>query len=157
MNIDRIRHQYDYHFKLNRIFWDFCVENLVWEQFLQKMDISVGSIRNQLVHLLDVQVRWFKGFGGRPDPGSTDPTQYDSIEKIREMWDEVDTFTQEVLDGLTDADLEKQYYQNMKNWHVLAHVINHGTAHRAQIGAMLRTLGLKPPPQDYIFYVMGRI
>ena len=135
----------------------FCVENLDWEQFLQKMEISVGSIRNQFVHLFDVQERWFKGFGGRPDQGSTDPTQYDSIEKIRERWDEVDTLTQNVLNGLTDVDLEKQYYQNMSNWHVLAHVINHGTAHRAQIGAMLRTLDLKPPPQDYIFYVMGRI
>ncbi|MHA2601129.1 MAG: DinB family protein [Candidatus Thorarchaeota archaeon SMTZ1-83] len=42
-------------------------------------------------------------------------------------------------------------------WQVLFHVVNHGIAHRAQIGAVLRHLRFTPPPQDYIFYVMGRL
>ena len=113
MKIEHIKQMYDYHFKLNRMFWDYCLENLTWDQFLEGTGISVDSIRNQFVHLFDVQERWFKGFGGRPDPGSTDPTQYDSLEKIREKWDEVDAETKEVLSGLTNDDLEKQYYQNM--------------------------------------------
>jgi len=157
MDINHLRHLYEYHFRLNRKFWNFCVENLEWNQFLEKTGISVDTIRNQFVHLLDVDERWFKGFKGRPDPGSTDPTQYDNLEKIRMKWDQVEVEMKEILNGLTDEDLELTYYQDLQKWHVLSHVVNHGTSHRAQIGAMLRQLGLKPPPQDYIFYVMGRI
>ena len=157
MHADRIRHQYEYHLKLNRVFWDYCVENLNWEQFLQETGISVNTIRNQFVHLMDVEERWFNGFEGPPNPGSTDPTQYDSPDKIREKWDSVEAEIRRILNGFTDDNLERTYHQNMKVWHVLSHVVNHGTAHRAQIGAMLRSFGLKPPPQDYIFYVMGRI
>jgi uncharacterized damage-inducible protein DinB len=157
MNIERVRHLYEYHFALNRKFWEYCIENLNWKQFLQDTGISVNTIRNQFVHLMDVDERWFKGFKGRPDPGSTDPAQYDSPEKIRKKWDEVEDEMKKILNGLTDDDLQSIYYQDMRKWHVLSHVVNHGSAHRAQIGAMLRQLGFKPPPQDYIFYVMGRI
>ena len=62
-----------------------------------------------------------------------------------------------ILVTLTDDNLEETFHKDMLNWHVLSHVANHGTAHRAQIGAMLRLLGFKPPPQDYIYYVMGGI
>jgi uncharacterized damage-inducible protein DinB len=157
MNMDHIRHQYGYHHKLNRTFWDYCVENLTWEQVLEENGISVNTIRNQFVHLMDVEERWFNGFKGAPNPGSVDPALFDSLDKIREKWDNVEAEMKSTLDGFTDEDLEKTYHQDIMIWHVLAHVVNHGTAHRAQIGAMLRRLGLKPPPQDYIFYVMGRI
>jgi len=106
---------------------------------------------------MSVEERWFQGFEGPPNPGVDDPTLYDSPEKIREKWDMVEAEIKRILNGFTDDDLEKTYHQNMKVWHVLSHVVNHGTAHRAQIGAMLRNLGHKPPPQDYIFFVMGRI
>lgn len=38
---------------------------------------------------------------------------------------------------------------------ILAHVINHGTHHRAQIAARLREMGIAPPPTDYVFWVRG--
>jgi len=61
------------------------------------------------------------------------------------------------LDGLNDQHLEMPFQENMKVWNVLYHVVNHGTAHRAQIGARLRHLGLKPPPQDYIHFTLESI
>jgi uncharacterized damage-inducible protein DinB len=106
---------------------------------------------------MDVEERWFDGFKGAPNPGSTDATQFDNLEKIREKWDLVESKIQSILDEISDGDLEITYHENIKNWHVLSHVVNHGTAHRAQIGAMMRGFGLKPPPQDYIFYVLGRL
>ncbi|MFW9888284.1 MAG: DinB family protein [Candidatus Thorarchaeota archaeon] len=78
-------------------------------------------------------------------------------EKIREKWDIVEAEIRGVLKKLTDEDLEKLFDKKTKRWQVLSHVINHGTAHRAQIGAMLRLLGFKPPSQDYIFNVMERL
>ena len=157
MNIERYRHLYEYHFTLNRKFWDYCIENLTWEQFLQKSAISVGTIRNQFVHLMSVEERWFSVFRGVADPRFHNPVYFGKPEKIREKWDIVEAEIREVLQKLTDDDLGRPFDEKMKQWHVLSHVINHGTAHRAQIGAMLRLLDLKPPNQDYVFYVMGRL
>lgn len=36
---------------------------------------------------------------------------------------------------------------------ILAHVINHGTYHRAQIATLLRLESVDPPSSDYIVYV----
>jgi uncharacterized damage-inducible protein DinB len=157
VNIEYFKNIYEYHFAINRIFWDYCIDNLSWDQFLEKTGISVDTIKNQFVHLLNVERRWFSVFREVPDPGFRNPDEFDTPVKIREIWDVVESEMDEVLENLTDDDLEKPFQQNMKNWHVLSHVVNHATAHRAQIGAMLRQFGLTPPPQDYVFYVMGRI
>lgn len=39
---------------------------------------------------------------------------------------------------------------------ILAHLINHGTHHRAQIGIYLKQAGLQLSPTDYIFYLRQR-
>lgn len=36
---------------------------------------------------------------------------------------------------------------------ILAHLINHGTHHRAQVGIYLKQAGLQLTPTDYIFYI----
>lgn len=157
MNADSIRHLYEYHFTLNRKFWHFCIENLTWKQLTGIDKISVGSIRNQFVHIMSVDERWFRGLHGKPDTGVHNPEDFKKPAEIRMKWDLVEAEMRVYLDGLTDRDLEKSFQDTMKVWNVLYHVVNHGTAHRAQIGARLRHLELKPPPQDYIFYVMGRL
>ena len=157
MDVDRIRHLYEYHFTLNRRFWNFCTENLSWEQMKQESEISVGSIKNQFVHLMSVDGRWFSGLKHNHDPGVIKPEQIEDAEELRLRWDLVEAEMRIFLDGLTENQLERQFDEKTKVWHVLSHVVNHGTAHRAQIGAMLKLLGFQPPGQDYIFFVMGKI
>jgi uncharacterized damage-inducible protein DinB len=156
MSAERFRQIYEYHFALNRKFWNYCIENLAWKQFLQKTVISVKTIRNQFAHLMSVEESWFSEFRGVPDPGFSNPVYFGKPQKIREKWDIVEAEIRDVLEKLTDEDLERPFDKRTKRWQVLSHVINHGTAHRAQIGAMLRLLGFKPPRQDYIFYVMEK-
>lgn len=36
---------------------------------------------------------------------------------------------------------------------LVTHVVNHGTAHRAQIARILREHGRQPPTVDYVFYL----
>lgn len=157
MNADSILNLYEYHFALNRKFWHFCTENLSWKQLIGIDKISVGSIRNQFVHIMSVDERWFRGLREKLDTGFHNPENFGKPAEIRMQWDLVEAEMRVYLDGLTDRDLEKPFQDKMKVWNVLYHVVNHGTAHRAQIGARLRHLELKPPPQDYIFYVMGRL
>jgi len=127
---------------------------------IEESDISVGSIRNLFVHIMSVDERWFSGFKKTPLPEHANPESFresfSKPEELRLRWDLVEADMRTFLDGLTDNDLEKPFQDNMMVWHVLSHVVNHGTAHRAQIGTLLRHFGYKPPPQDYIFFVMGR-
>jgi uncharacterized damage-inducible protein DinB len=65
------------------------------------------------------------------------------------------------LEGLNDEDFEKQVsYKNSRGESfenklsdVLAHLINHGTHHRAQAGQYLKLAGIELPNTDYIFYI----
>ena len=66
------------------------------------------------------------------------------------------------LNGLSNGDLEKIIgYKNTKGenfndalQNILAHVINHGTHHRAQIGQLLKFAGLENlPGTDFIAYL----
>ena len=157
MNADHIRHLYEYHFTLNRKFWHFCIKNLSWKQLIGRDKISVGSIRNQFVHIMSVDERWFRGLRGKPDIGFHNPENFGKAEEIRLQWDLVEAEMRVFLDGLNDRSFEMPFQENMKVWNVLFHVVNHGTAHRAQIGARLRHLGLKPPPQDYIHFALGTV
>ena len=40
---------------------------------------------------------------------------------------------------------------------MLLHLVNHGTDHRAQMLAMLNSLGAPTFAQDYLHYLFGRI
>jgi uncharacterized damage-inducible protein DinB len=65
------------------------------------------------------------------------------------------------LNKIDDADFEKSIeYQNSKGdtfsnklADILAHVINHGTHHRAQAGQHLKFVGTSIPMTDYILYL----
>jgi uncharacterized damage-inducible protein DinB len=61
MNADAYRNIYEYHFTINRKIWDRCVVPLTQEQFIEKRDYSVGSVRNQVVHMMNIDDRWFSG------------------------------------------------------------------------------------------------
>ena len=54
MNANAFRHFYNYHFAENRKVWEH-VASLTFEQFNQPIGYSRGSIREQVVHLLDVE------------------------------------------------------------------------------------------------------
>lgn len=57
MKAEHFRQLYDYHFALNRKIWDQCIAVLTKEQFKKKLEYSTGSIRNQAVHILNVDNR----------------------------------------------------------------------------------------------------
>jgi uncharacterized damage-inducible protein DinB len=124
---------------------------------MEETGISHGSLRNLFVHIISVDERWFSGIRKVEDPGFLNPKDFLTQEGIREKWDHAEQQMGDALSNLTDEDLKQVFQANMKVWHVLAHVVNHGTHHRAQIGEMLRNYGLNLVPQDYIFFVMGRI
>ncbi|MBL8120297.1 MAG: DinB family protein [Anaerolineae bacterium] len=162
MNADMFRDWYAYHFTINRKIWEHCIIPLTDEQFTRKLDYSVGSIRNQVVHLLNVDDRWFSGLRGEPVPGFINPVHFYQRSIIRQKWDDVEARMQAYLGSLRDDQLLDQPFlpidhDPVRVYQALLHVVNHGTDHRAQMLAALNQMGLTTFPQDYAYYFEGRM
>jgi uncharacterized damage-inducible protein DinB len=157
MNADAFRHFYAYHFAENRKIWDRYITQLTEEQFTQPAGYSHGSVRDQIVHLMNVDEAWFSGLRGVELPESPNPADLPDRESIRSHWDKVEQGMRGYLTELQDHMLfEKPLEGEDKDltlWQVLLHVVNHGTDHRAQLLRLLNDLGVKTEYQDYIFYV----
>lgn len=159
MNANAFRHFYDYHFGENRKLWDNCIAGLSYEQFTQPAAYSRGSVRDQLIHLIDAEEVWFcelrvvEPSDPLPDAG------HDDRDVIRARWDGVEQMMRSYLAGLSDEALFSQPIkypeedQGLIAWQVLLHVANHGTDHRAQLLRQLNDLGVATTSQDYIFFV----
>lgn len=162
MNANDFRHFYEYHFTMNRTIWDQCVVPLTDEQFIRKINYSVGSVRNQVVHMLNIDDRWFSGLRGMSVPGFLNPVYYRKRDVIRAKWDLVEVDMRAYLHTLRDEMLHSQPFMAadgdpIELWQVLLHVVNHGTDHRAQLLALLNQLGTATFPQDYVFFIEERL
>lgn len=149
MQTDHIRDLFDYHISTNRRLWNESILTLTDEQFTRKLEYSVGSIRNQCVHLMSVDERWFSGLRGVKVPGFLNPVHYPRREKIRAYWDRVEGEMREYLAGLTDTQLDG-FYDELPIWTVLQQVVLHGMDHRAQMHVGLASLGAPTYSQDFI-------
>jgi uncharacterized damage-inducible protein DinB len=156
MNADAFRQLYDYHFAANRRLWEQGVRPLTDAQFRQKLPYSLGSVRNQVVHMLNIDDRWFCGLRGLEAPGILNPVYFGAPAKVRDRWDQVEADMREYLGRLDDAELARPIDHHATVWQVLFHVLNHGTDHRAQVLAMLAQLGVSGYAQDYYLYLLGK-
>jgi uncharacterized damage-inducible protein DinB len=158
MNATAFRHFYNYHFAENRKVWNH-VASLSDEQFTQAVDYSHGSVRDQIVHLIDAEQMWFSELRDAQPLEPLPTADFDDRDTIRVYWDNVEKNIRAYLADLRDDMLftkpikEPDEDQNLIVWQVLLHVANHATDHRAQLLRVLHDLGIETKYQDYIFYV----
>ena len=158
MNANAFRHFYDYHLTVNRWIGDSYITGISYEQFTRDMGYSRGSVRNQVIHLFDVDETWFNELRGAEEPGPFPAAVSDDRESIRAYWDGVEQMMRAYLAQLRDDMLferpikEPEEYRDLMVWQVLLHVVNHGTDHRAQLLRFLHDLGVNTESQDYVFY-----
>jgi uncharacterized damage-inducible protein DinB len=160
MNIDRYRRLQEYNSWAHRRVWN-CIMKLSEEQYHQPSSYSIGSLHQQLVHTMEVEMlllrRVQRGTPHRIPPADTYPTR----EAVRVRWDEIEAAWREQLASLTDADLDvmveyvsissgKTYRSRM--WELLSQWINHSTDHRAQMLALIHQLGGETISQDIIHF-----
>jgi len=162
LNANAFRQLYDYHFAENRRLWDTYVMPLTPEQFTQFVAYSIGSVRNHLVHLMEVEDVWFSELRGMTEPAHPLPEGMDDRAEIRQHWDQVEQTMRDYLAALRDEMLfirpiVFEEDKDLITWQVLLHVVNHGTDHRAQLLRLLHDLGVKTGPQDFIFYVYDHL
>ena len=161
MDANAFRYFYDYHFAENRKIWDRYVTQLTYDQFTRPTDYSRGSVRDQILHLIEADDVWFCELRGA-EPSEPLPTAAsDDRDIIRAHWDRVEQSMRDYLAELRDDMLftqpikEPDEDRDLIVWQVLLHVANHGTDHRAQILRLLNDLGVDTSYQDFIFYIYG--
>jgi uncharacterized damage-inducible protein DinB len=158
MNADAFRHFYKYHFAENHKVWEH-VASLTYEQFTQSLAYSRGSVREQIVHLIEAEDVWFSELRDAQPSEPLPPLSSDDREMIRTHWDRVEQNIRTYLADLHDDMLftkpikEPEDDKDLIVWQVLLHVANHATDHRAQLLRLLNDLGVETKSQDYIFYV----
>jgi uncharacterized damage-inducible protein DinB len=110
-----------------------------------------------MVHLMNMEDRWFSGLRGEDIPGILNPVHFGTRAAVRSRWDSVEQRMRNYLATLDEQEIGRQFDKHAAVWQVLFHVLNHGTDHRAQTLAMLAQLEIKGFPQDYYLYLLGKV
>jgi uncharacterized damage-inducible protein DinB len=162
MNADAFRHFFNYHFSENRKIWEH-IASLSFEQFTQAVNYSHGPVRDQIIHLIDVEDVWFSELRGVEPLEPLPSSGVDDRDVIRAHWDKVEHNIHVYLASLEDDMVfskpikEPEEDKDLIVWQVLLHVANHATDHRAQLLRVLHDLGVETKSQDYIFYVYDNL
>jgi uncharacterized damage-inducible protein DinB len=158
-----IRRLFDYSYWAFERVWD-CIMDLSDAQFTKDIDYSVGSIRNHVVHMMSLDLRWIRRVQGTTVPPLMPFEIFNTRADAKAKWDDIKDEVLTYVYSLDQAGLDEPVRYEIRTsllglqrgrWELLLHVANHGTDHRAQLLAMLHThFGVKTVEQDLIFYLM---
>lgn len=134
--------------------------NVSREQFLADASYPHGGLRSTLVHTLFAQWIWRNRWIGISPSERLKPDQFPTFEALHASWMEDEKALMQFVDDLTDEKLNSVIqYKNTKGvafeqvlWKMMAHVVNHGTQHRAEAAAMLTEYGCSPGDVDMIYF-----
>lgn len=128
-------------------------------------ELYYGSLRGTLVHILSAEWIWrIRCQKGASPSALLDPQSFATVSALAAHWSGEEAAMRAYLASLTDEGLQStvdyhstncQPFQNTL-WHLLAHVVNHGTQHRSEAAMVLTQLGFSPGDLDMIVYFRQR-
>jgi uncharacterized damage-inducible protein DinB len=160
MNADDLRTLFDYNYwataRIMRV-----AQEVTSEQYTAPNTSSYGSLRATLVHTMRAEIIWRRRLQGEPQP--TDLPVEDNFptpQSLYKTWVADERQMRAYLVGLNNANIQEViHYKTTKGvafynvvWHILTHVVNHGTQHRAEAAAMLTDFNHSPGDIDMILY-----
>ena len=133
-------------------------------QFVAPAAFSWGGLRGTLVHTLGAEWIWRSRWQGVSPTASLRVDDYPTVAALRARWREEETKMREFIATLTEADLARVVnYSRISSgasaeplWQLMAHVVNHGTQHRAEAAAILTGLGHSPGDIDLVVFARER-
>jgi len=133
------------------------LEPLGEEQLLADRQLSFESIYRTLLHLYQADTVWgarlMSNSAHPPEPGA-------GLAQLKDAWFPLLDGLNLWAGGLSEAGwFATVEYSNSKGvplrtpvWQAVLQMVNHGTAHRGQLGAILRQTGVAPPSSDLISF-----
>ena len=136
------------------------------EQYLALSPVPHGSLRGTLVHAFAAETIWRKRWQGNSPTSLLGEIDLPTLSALRENWAAEMHSQQVFLTGLSDDDLNATLdYKTTRGtpmsdvlWHLLVHVVIHGTQHRSEAAILLTTYGRSPGDLDLITFLReGRV
>lgn len=131
-------------------------------ELLAPRPFGQGSLRDTLVHMVSAMWIWrTRCQEGRSPTQFLAAGDFADITAVQRRWQVESAALRDYVAGLNETDLGGTFhYQDTRGnrhqdqlWSILAHVINHSTQHRAEVAAILTTLGYSPGDLDLIVYL----
>ena len=137
-----------------------AAENASAAQFLAATE-SRWSLRRTLVHTLSAEWLWLSRWRGVSPTTGLNERDFPTVESIRARWRAVEQDLRAFLAALNDEELKRVVqYTNTRGqspafplWQLMAHVVNHGTQHRAEAAALLTDWGYSPGDMDLTLFL----
>ena len=131
------------------------------EQFLAPASFSYGDLRGTLVHILFAEWIWRNRWEGHSPTEWLLPEDFPIFESLHSHWQTEEKALMAFVANLDNNDLnETVRYSRMGGearenilWHLMVHLVNHGTQHRSEAAAMLTEYGHSPGDIDFIIYL----
>jgi uncharacterized damage-inducible protein DinB len=152
---------YDYNYWANQRILA-AVKKVSQESFMAPATHSWGGLHGTLVHILAAEWVWRKRCQEQISPSALLRAEdFPSFEALHQHWQAEEQTMRAYMNSLSDEQLCQPIhyastagkpYDNIL-WQILAHVVNHGTQHRAECAAMLTELGYSPGDIDMIVYL----
>jgi len=160
MNKEDIRQLYDYNAWANARVLDAAAA-LTPEQFTRDVGSSFPSVHDTLAHIMAAEHIWLMRWRGESPRKLLDAAEFPTLGDVRARWAEVERGLSEFVRGLTDESLGRVVaYTNTRGeeWRyalgpMMQHVITHSAYHRGQVTTMLRQLGARSVPTDFLVYL----
>ena len=131
------------------------------EQYVAPAPVPQGSLRGTLVHTLAAEVAWRRRWHGDSPAALLNESDLPTFEVLHGRWEQETQALQDFVAALTDDDLNRTiHYKTTRGspmanvlWHLMAHVVNHGTQHRSEAAMLLTSYGFSPGDLDLMVFL----
>jgi len=138
-----------------------AASNLTTEQFLAPASFSHGGLRDTLVHTLFAEWIWRQRWEGRSPIEWLTPEDFPTFDSLRSKWAKEEKALMAFVENVSESDLDSTVrYSRMGGeqhentlWHLMVHLVNHGTQHRSEAAAILTEYRYSPGDIDFIIYL----
>jgi uncharacterized damage-inducible protein DinB len=127
---------------------DGGVDEATWSATNAIDERGLGGI---LVHHLGASQRWRNGLAETGETPRPEREPLPPATALRAAWDAEWAAVDAWIPTLDDAWLARED-EGVAFWQMLAHVVNHGTQHRAEAAALLTAVGHSPGDLDMIYF-----
>jgi uncharacterized damage-inducible protein DinB len=136
------------------------IEPINEEKFNQKLDESVGSLKDKLQHLRWAEEIWSRRIQGESPDSSFQLEDFVAPQPFFDAWQASrDGYISRIRSEIQNNPAREVHYITTRGeefrqplWQIALHLVNHGTFHRGQVSSMMNRLTGEPIPLDMILF-----